>query len=46
MVSSGLVNYLGTWIMFAGTVNSLMLAGINVCVFKTKPCSWGLIFVG
>ncbi len=26
------------------TVNSLMFAGINVCVFETKPCSWGLIF--
>ncbi len=21
-----------------------MFAGINVCVFETKPCSWGLIF--
>ena len=28
-----------------GTVNSLMFAGINVCVFETKPCSRGLIFV-
>ena len=26
------------------TVNSLMFAGINVCVFEAKPCSWGLIF--
>ncbi len=24
----------GVWI----TVNSLMFAGINVCVFETKPC--------
>ncbi len=28
----------------ANTVNSLMFAGINVCVFETRPCSWGLIF--
>ncbi len=21
-----------------------MFAGINVCVFEEKPCSWGLIF--
>ncbi len=21
-----------------------MFAGINVCVFETRPCSWGLIF--
>ncbi len=27
------------------TVNSLMFAGIVVCVFETKPCSQGLIFV-
>ncbi len=27
------------------TVNSLMFAGINVCMFETKPCLWGLIFV-
>ena len=27
-----------------GTVNSLMFAGINVCVFETKPCLRGLIF--
>ena len=26
------------------TVNSLMFAGINVCVFETKPCSRGIIF--
>ncbi len=26
------------------TVNSLLLVGINVCVFETKPCSRGLIF--
>ncbi len=26
------------------TVNSLMFAGINVCIFETKPCLWGLIF--
>ncbi len=26
------------------TVNSLMFAGINVCVFEAKPCLWGLIF--
>ncbi len=26
------------------TVNSLMFAGINVCVFETKPCLRGLIF--
>ena len=26
------------------TVNSLMFTGINVCIFETKPCSWGLIF--
>ncbi len=26
------------------TINSLMFAGINVCVFGTKPCSRGLIF--
>ncbi len=26
------------------TVNSLMFAGINVCVFETIPCSWGIIF--
>ncbi len=25
------------------TVNSLMIAGINVCVLATKPRSWGLI---
>ncbi len=30
---------------WSNTVNSLMFAGINVCVFKTKPCSRGLIFV-
>ncbi len=29
---------------FQLTVNSLMFAGINVCVFVTKPCSWGLMF--
>ncbi len=27
------------------TVNSLIFAGINVCVFQTKPCLQGLIFV-
>ncbi len=27
-----------------GTVNSLMFAGINVCVFVTKPRSRGLMF--
>ncbi len=26
------------------TVNSLMFAGINVCVCKAKTCSWGLLF--
>ena len=26
------------------TVNSLMFAGINVCLFETKTCSRGLIF--
>ncbi len=26
------------------TVNSLMFAGINVCVFDAKPCLRGLIF--
>ena len=26
------------------TVNSLMFADINVCVFETKPCLRGLIF--
>ncbi len=26
------------------TVNSLMFAGINVCVFMKKPCSQGLMF--
>ena len=26
------------------TVNSLMFAGINVCVFETKLCLRGLIF--
>ncbi len=26
------------------TVNSLMFAGINDCIFETKPCSQGLIF--
>ncbi len=26
------------------TVNSLMFAGINVCVFETNPCLRGLIF--
>ncbi len=26
------------------TVNSLMFAGVNVCVFETKPCSRRLIF--
>ncbi len=25
-------------------VNSLMFAGINICIFETKPCLWGLIF--
>ncbi len=25
-------------------VNSLMFAGINICIFETKPCSQGLIF--
>ncbi len=25
-------------------VNSLTFAGINICVFETKPCSRGLIF--
>ncbi len=28
----------------ADPVNSLMFAGIKVCVFETKPCSQGLIF--
>ncbi len=23
--------------------NTLMLVGINVCVFEAKPCLWGLI---
>ncbi len=27
------------------TVNSFMFAGINVCIFETKPCLRGLIFV-
>ncbi len=31
-------------LLFLATVNSLMFAGINVCVFVTKPCSWGLMF--
>ncbi len=30
--------------MILYTVYSLMYAGINVCVFETKPCSQGLIF--
>ncbi len=28
----------------SNTVNSLIFAGINVCVFESKPCSQGLIF--
>ncbi len=28
-----------------GTVNSLIFAGIDVCVFETRPCLWGLIFL-
>ncbi len=31
-------------ILLSITVNSLMFAGINVCVFVTKPCSRGLMF--
>ncbi len=27
------------------TINSLIFMGINVCVFETKPCSRGVIFV-
>ncbi len=30
--------------VFVNTLNSLMFAGINVCVFETKPCLRGLIF--
>ncbi len=26
------------------TVNSFMFVGINICIFETNPCLWGLIF--
>ncbi len=32
------------WLWTVHTVNSLLFAGINVCVFETKPCLWELIF--
>ena len=32
-------------ICYTYTVNSLMFARINVCVFEAKPCSQGLMFV-
>ncbi len=31
-------------LLYDNTVRSLMFAGIYVCFFETKPCSWVLIF--
>ena len=42
------ITLVNTWYQ-AHAVNSLMFImfmGINVCVFETKPCSRGLVFVG
>ncbi len=32
------------WGFYSTPVNSLMFVGINVRIFETKPCSWGLKF--
>ncbi len=41
-LDQGIRKVLGVTILL--TVNSLMFAGINICVFEAKPCSRGLIF--